>query len=173
MSTAEPIDRESPEVALRLYTLTVEMADRLSARRAGANNFFLAVQSALTTVLAAFAVRSSPTSPPDSDRFLLTLALLGGLVLAIAWWLLLTSYRRLSRAKFAVINEIEAQYFKVRPYTDEWTQLRKTRPTTRNPLSHFASVRDRYAELGVVEQLVPLAFGVIYGLIALRIWLLQ
>ena len=170
MSDAASTDRESPEVALRLYTLTVEMADRLSARRAGANNFFLAVQSSLTTLLAAFAVRSPPSSPPESDRFLLTLALLAGLVLALAWWLLLTSYRRLSRAKFTVINEIEARYFKVRPYSDEWSHLKKLRPITRNPLTHVANMRDRYAELGVVEQLVPFAFAILYALIVLRLW---
>jgi hypothetical protein len=160
---------ESPELALRLYSLAVEMADRLSARRAAANNFFLAVQSALAALLAAFAVRSAPTSQP-TDKVLLTLALLAGLVLAVAWWLLLTSYRRLSTAKFAVINKIEADHFKVRPFSDEWVELKKSRPTTRNPLSHVASIRDRYAELGVVEQVVPLAFGVLYALIALRLW---
>ena len=163
-------DPDPLETVLRLYTLSVEMADRLSARRAGANNFFLAVQSALTTLLAAFAVRASPTSPP-TDRFLLTMALVAGLVLAIAWWLLLTSYRRLSTAKFAVITHIESEHFNIRPYTDEWGELKKTRPSTGNPLSHIASLRDRYAELGVVEQMVPFAFAALYLLIAVRLWM--
>lgn len=162
-------DEKDRDDVLRLYSLAVEMADRLSARRAGANNFFLAVQSALATLLAAFAVRSSPAEPA-TDRFLLILALLAGLVLAFAWFFLLTSYRRLSTAKFTVINQIEAKHFQIRPFTDEWAELKKTRPKGRNPLVHIASLRDRYAELGVVEQLVPLAFALLYAAIAYRTW---
>ena len=172
MVTAEVgtgVARESHETALRLYSLTVDMADRLSARRAGANNFFLAVQSALTTVLAAFAVKPA-AGLPAADRFLLSLALVAGLVLAAAWWLLLTSYRRLSTAKFAVISEIESSYFKIQPYTTEWQQLKKQSPVTRNPFTHISRVRDRYAELGVVEQVVPTAFAILYALIAYRLW---
>lgn len=148
------------------------MADRLAARRAGANSFFLAVQSVLATLLAALAIRPTPaTTELTTDRVLLTLAVTGGLVLAGAWWLLLTSYRRLSAAKFAVISDIEAKYLKVRPYTDEWTQLKKSAPAAKNPFARIASLRDRYAELGVVEQLVPAAFAILYVLLALRLWL--
>lgn len=164
-------EQEELETVLRLYSLAVEMADRLAARRAGANSFFLAVQSVLATLLAALAIRPTPAIEPTTDRFLLTLAVLGGLVLTSAWWLLLTSYRRLSAAKFAVINDIEAKYFKVRPYTDEWTQLKKSAPAAKNPFARIASLRDRYAELGVVEQLVPAAFAILYVLLALRLWL--
>jgi len=78
------------------YKLAVEMADRISARRATANGFFLTVQ---TTLLALMAVKGL-------DRAWVAA---GGIVLAGTWWLLLRSYRDLSSAKWKVIQAIEEQ----------------------------------------------------------------
>lgn len=157
--------RDSTDVVMQLYALAVEMADRVSARRAGANSFFLALQTGLAALLATFAVRNPADKEPVPDTFVLLLAVVAGFVLALAWWLLLGSYRKLNAAKFIVINAIEKEHFGVRPFTDEWTVLRRTDTVTRwqDRLTH---ARDRYAELGVVEQFVPLLFAVLYLVLA-------
>jgi hypothetical protein len=123
---------------LEQYQLAVEMADRVSARRATANGFFLTVQ---TTLIALLAV-------DDLDRAWVSAA---GLVFAAAWWLLLRSYRDLSGAKWKVIQDIESR-LPLQPFSDEWASLKQ------DPVKWW---RPRYAELGFVERLVPLVFGVI------------
>jgi hypothetical protein len=161
LSAVAPEARESNETVLRLYSLAVEMADRSSARRAGANTFFLALQTGLAALLGTYAVRTGRAGE-QTDRFVLALAVLAGLILALAWLFLLRSYRKLNAAKFTVINEMERMYFKVRPFTDEWALLRQDHLVPKNWRERVSRRRDRYAELGVVERVVPLAFVVLY-----------
>lgn len=136
------------------------MADRVSARRATANSFFLALQTGLAAALGAFALRVDPVGRErEPDTFVLVLAAAAGLILAGAWFLLLRSYRKLNAAKFAVINKIEEEHFAVRPYVDEWSLLKREDPVKRR-------WRDRYTELGFIEQAVPGAFAVLYTVLA-------
>lgn len=141
---------------LRLYALTVEMAARVSARRDTANSFFLTLQTGLAAALGVFALRvDAGGRQQQPDTFIVGLAAIAGLILAAAWFLLLRSYRKLKSAKFSVINQIEEKYFEVRPYVDEWAQLKQDDPLKRR-------WRDRYTELGFIEQAVPGAFAVLY-----------
>jgi hypothetical protein len=133
-----------PEGFLEIYKLSVEMADRVSARRAIASSFFLTVQSGLVASLAFV----------EGQQWSIALA---GIVVAVTWWLLLRSYRQLNRAKFQVIHEMEKQ-LPAAPYTDEWKILDK----------QDAPLKERYAALGLIEQTVPLVFLAI-NLVAL-IW---
>jgi hypothetical protein len=142
-------DTESNRPALQpayldLYKLAVEMADRVSARRSTANSFFLAVQTALVTLLGVEGLGDDAVAG-------------AGLVLASAWWLLLRSYRKLNAAKFKVIGEME-EALPVQIFNEEWKRLRGQDPQAR------ARARDRYAELGIIEQLVPAVFAVIYAI---------
>jgi hypothetical protein len=149
-----------PDIVV-LYQLGVEMADRVSARRATANTFFFSVQAGLAVALGAFAVRTGSVDAPEPDRFVLSLAALAGVVIAVSWWLLLRSYRDLNTAKFKVINQIEADYFEVRLFTQEWDHLKT------DPIKPW---RQRYAELGEVERVVPVVFALLY--LALGIYVL-
>lgn len=124
---------------LELYKLAVEMADRLSARRAAANGYFLTIQSALIALLGV----------PGLARPAVAGA---GLVLAVAWWLLLRSYRHLSAAKFKVILTME-DHLPARLYRDEWEELKREATTL---------LRGRYAELGLIERVVPAVFALIF-----------
>jgi len=148
------------QTVFQIYALAVEMADRISARRATANSFLLTLQTGLAAALAAFAARVKPGGEAaEPDRFVLVLAAVAGLILAVAWWFLLRSYRKLNGAKFQVINKIEETYFEVRPFLDEWALLKKEDPVKRR-------LRDGYSELGFIEQVVPAAFGVLYLVLA-------
>lgn len=125
---------------LELYKLAVEMADRVSARRATANAFFLTVNTAL---LAFISSRSLNT---------LWLIALAGIALSAAWWVLLKSYRDLNAAKFEIIAEME-ENLEVKVFDEEWKRVKESRPQ---------GWRGRYAEFGVIERFVPLIFAALY-----------
>jgi hypothetical protein len=150
----------SPGDTLALYELAVEMADRVSARRATANSFFFTVQAGLAVALGAFAVNTGTQDDPSPDRLVLTLAAIAGVVIAASWWLLLRSYRDLNSAKFEVINAIEQRHLSIKLFSDEWQHLKqdKVKPW-----------RKRYAELGQVESVVPIAFAAIYLVLAIYV----
>jgi hypothetical protein len=126
-----------PDGFLDLYKLTVEMADRVTARRGAANSFFLALNAAL----AAFA-----GSRGSASSWIVPAA---GVLLAAAWWLLLRSYRDLNAAKFSVILEMEGR-LPAQPFGAEWKHLK------RDTLPWW---KGRYAEQGTVERVVPVIFG--------------
>lgn len=127
-----------PEGYLEIYKLAVEMADRISARRAVASSFFLTAQSALIVLVGA----------TSSDDWAFALP---GSVLALTWWLLLRSYRLLNKAKFEIIQGMEAQ-LPAAPFQAEWDLL--------DPKGK--RWRERYFELGLLERIVPVIFGVIF-----------
>lgn len=128
---------------LDLYKLAAEMADRVSARRGSTNSFFVTLQSVLIATLGFLT-----TGDSTPDRLILVAVCAAGVITAVTWFLLLRSYRDLNRAKYAVILEIEKQLPHA-VFGDEWLSLKK------DPVKRW---RPRYAELGTVERVVPLAF---------------
>src|SRR4051812_13581163 len=140
----------SPAAAseLELYKLAVEMADRISARRALANTFFLTVNTGLAALL--------------GGKELRWYVAVAGLAFALAWWWLLQSYRKLSWAKFQVINAIEPR-LPVQLFSTEWQHLQSTKAPRRLwPPSALRAWLRGYHELGTVERFVPFAFASIY-----------
>ena len=135
-------------VELELYKLAVEMADRISARRALANTFFLTVNTGLVALLGG-----------KNLRWYVAAA---GIVFAFAWWSLLQSYRKLNSAKFEVINTLERR-LPVQLFSDEWDHLENTKapPSLWPPRALWAWLQG-YHELGTAERVVPIAFVVIY-----------
>jgi hypothetical protein len=126
---------------LELYKIAVEMADRVSARRATANAFFLTVNTALLAFV---------SSGLDDMLWLVALA---GIALSGTWWVLLKSYRDLNAAKFDVITEMEMN-LEAQVFDDEWKRLKEKRQE---------GWRGRYAEFGAVERFVPLIFAILYA----------
>jgi hypothetical protein len=136
---------------MEVYKLAVEMADRVSARRATANAFFLTVN---TTLVAVVGLRSE-----TSGSALLPISVcVAGISVAACWWFLLRNYRHLNEAKFAVINKIEADHLPVKPFLDEWAILGDGEA----PKGRLAKVRLGLRQLGNVERVVPIVFGLLY-----------
>jgi hypothetical protein len=139
-------DNKATQQYLDLYKLAVEMADRVSARRATANAFFVTVNTAL------FAFVS--TKPIN----VLWVVAVAGIALSATWWVLLKSYRELNAAKFHVITEMEKD-LQANVFTDEWEILREKRAK---------GWQERYAEFGTVERLIPLIFAVLYAAVFIQ-----
>jgi hypothetical protein len=159
---------------LDLYKTAVEMADRTSARRAGANSFFLTLNTALAAVVG---IVSSARKPPPNgnvgsfDAFGLFVTAVAGIVLAFVWWLLLRYYRRLARAKFQVINKMEEQ-LPFQPFTEEWAILHPAPAAAGQNVSKWSRWWRRevkHREATVVEQIIPFVFVGIYAVLGLRV----
>lgn len=157
-----------------LYKTAVEMADRTSARRAGSNTFFLTLNTALTAVVAIVSSARKPPARgnlPAFDPFGLFVTAVAGIVLAFVWWLLLRYYRRLNRAKFEVITNMEKR-LPAQPYTEEWALLHPASTTAsqeRSNLSRWWGRKVKHREATVVEQVIPFVFMGIYVALGLRI----
>ncbi|MFH8348815.1 hypothetical protein [Streptomyces sp. NPDC018045] len=143
-----PDTRRDREV-ITSYSLAVEMADRVSARRGTANSFFLGIQ---TTLLAAVGLADSTVH--DIRWYAALSVTLAGCAISACWWLQLRSYRHLNQAKFEVINKLEEQ-LPAKIYTDEWASLKQVR----------GSRRFRYLELGTTERFVPLLLAALHVLL--------
>lgn len=137
---------------MEMYKLAVEMADRVSARRATANAFFLTVN---TTLVAVVGLRDLATT----STLMAVSVCVGGIAVSGCWWFLLRNYRRLNEAKFTVINKIEADHFPVTPFTDEWGLLSGDRS------GRAARVKAGLRQLGNVERVIPVVFAVLYILL--------
>ena len=161
---------------LELYKTAVEMADRVSARRAGANSFFVTLNTALAAIVGIVSAARKPPpngSVPSFDAFGLCVTAAAGIVLAVVWWALLRYYRRLSRAKWAVINRLETR-LPASPFTDEWAELHPEEPRSEETPAKRSwwkrlRLRVKHREATVVEQVVPFVFVLLYIILAIRV----
>lgn len=172
---------DETDTILELYKTAVEMADRVSSRRAGANTFFVTLNTALAAVVGIVSAARKPPphgNLPSFDAFGLVCTAIAGIVLALVWMLLLSYYRRLNAAKFDVINKLEER-LPARPYTDEWKVLHPDeslsatdpKPTWWHLWRRFTRWRHatRHREATRVEQVVPIVFMAIYVALAIRV----
>jgi len=135
------------------YKLYVEMADRVSARRALANTFFLTAHTALITAFTVLLkegilVRSAIGFAP----------FIAVVLLCYVWWRLVASYRQLNSGKFKVVHALE-NLLPAAPYAAEWAALGEGKDEKLyRPLTH-------------IENWVPVGFALLYGLLAAALWL--
>ncbi len=122
------------------YKLYVEMADRISNRRATANSYFLSVNSAILGFVGYLTIKDSP-----EYLWLLGIA---GVTLSLFWRELIRSYSNLNTAKFLVIHQIEKR-LPISPYDAEWEAMEKGKnPKLYRPITHI--------ELGVPYVFIAL-----------------
>ncbi|MEU5260632.1 hypothetical protein [Amycolatopsis sp. NPDC021455] len=144
----EGVDEQSyaayPGAILEQYKIYVEMADRISARRALANAFFLSLNTA--TLTAGAALWRASVLP--TWVLVLPLALL--LVQTAAWFWLVRSYRQLNTAKYIVIGMLEEKLPASPYWRAEWKALGEGKDKALYwPLTHL-------------EQWLPVTLAVLY-----------
>ncbi len=131
---------------LEQYKLYVEMADRISQRRAAANTFFLTFNTAIVGALS--------TLFDDIPRPAAIAIYVTAVGFCLVWILLLRSYRNLNSAKFRVIGYMEKQ-LPASPYWGaEWMALGQGRDYR------------KYLPLSVLETWVPVGFAGVYVYLA-------
>lgn len=128
---------ESTTIIFEQYKLYVEMADRISSRRDTANNFFLAINSALIASGAPLLEKYVLSF----DKWFLVFPLLIVSTQLFFWWRLINSYKQLNGAKFRIIGELEEK-LPARIYgKTEWQLLLKSGKDNKAywPLTHLES----------------------------------
>lgn len=136
------------------YKLYVESAEQVSNRRNLANTFFLTLHTLILGVLGF----SFEKGPDLVERWVIVFPLAAVLLLCIAWWMIVRSYRQLNAGKFQVIWEFEKR-FPALPWTSEWTFLRA------------GTDWKQYLRLSVVETWVPAIFAFLYITMAVLVFL--
>ncbi|GGS45252.1 MULTISPECIES: RipA family octameric membrane protein [Actinokineospora] len=130
---------------LEQYKIYVEMADRISARRALTNTFFLTLNTSVFSVIGIFwSVKPVVTS------WWLLVPLLALLAECAAWFYLVRSYRQLNTAKYQVVGALEERLPASPYWRAEWVALGEGRD------------RSRYWPLTHLEQWIPITFAAIY-----------
>jgi hypothetical protein len=100
-----------------LYELYLGTAEKVSDRRANANSWMLAVNSAIVALYGY--LQADKPSVDERQKAIWLLAIpAAGLIVCVAWRALLESYRLLNRAKFEVLQKLEG-LFPVQPFTRE------------------------------------------------------
>lgn len=125
---------------LEQYKLYVEMADRISQRRANTNTFFISINTFLIAVVTFFG---------ENNYLIFRPVALVGIVLSLAWYNLLSSYMHLNSGKFKIIHEIET-LLPISPYKDEW-----------NELGHGKD-KKLYHSVSHLEISLPVMLGILY-----------
>ncbi len=131
------------------YKIYVEMADRISSRRNLANVFFLTLHTTFFSVERIQLIEL---------KLLILFPFSVLLIFCWVWWKLIKSYRCLNSAKYKVIGELEKE-LPVSPYWSmEWKELGEGKDPK------------KYVPLTAIENIVPLAIGILY--ICMAVYLL-
>jgi hypothetical protein len=96
----------SQEPKLALFELYLATAEKVSDRRAQANSWMLSVNTAIVAFYGYLEADKAVVVPPQKGVWLWAIPVAGALV-SLAWIFILISYRKLNRAKFEVIQQLE------------------------------------------------------------------
>ena len=141
---------------LEIYKLHAGLADSVSKQRGTANRFYMLVLSGLAVLFSAFLQRENEVPL----GWLMVGFGLFGMLLAVAWYIVIRSYRQLNSGKFKALQELEEKldypFFK-----REWDVLAEGRE------------RKTYWRLTIVETFVPAIFFFCFAaLLGIGIYLL-
>ena len=153
----EDIQREGltySSALLEQYKLYVELADRVSQRRAVANSFFLLVNSVAVVILGSLSVSLDQVS---SWPLVFTTVIL--VCVCGVWFYIVKSYRQLNTGKWQVVGVMEERLPASPWCRGEWQALGEGKD------------RSLYWPLTHIEKWVPLVLGLSYvGMLTIALW---
>jgi hypothetical protein len=132
------------------YKLYIDSIEKTSDRRQDANNYFIAINTALISLIGiSFQVKIFDNAP-----WLKSLLALLGIIICAIFWYLIRAYKQLNTGKFLVIHEIEKR-LPLELYKYEWDTLKQGKDKkTYYPFSH-------------IELWIPWIFGAIYTILGI------
>ena len=127
-------EKNDIQTVLNLWHECVELANITSSRRDTMNNFYMTLNVAITAAVSLIG---------DTKSMLLAAI---GIVVCIAWLLMINNYRNLNTEKYKVILSLEKE-LPFQPLTDEWKGLKKRLSQTK------------------IDRMLPIAFIVAYCIV--------
>jgi len=140
------------EHLLEQYKIYVSSTEKISEQRQKANEFFVAVNTALVAILGFVATKTNS----GEITTLLTLASVAGVVMCYLWYRIVLSYDGLNTGKYKVIHMIEKR-LPLGLYYTEWEVLGR------------GENKDIYWPVSRIEWRVPWIFVAIYGVLLLSV----
>jgi hypothetical protein len=132
------------------YKLYIESAEKISDRRQKSNEFFLALNTAILTVVG-FAIGKGDGFPP----FFYILIGSGGIIICYFWYRIVRSYKGLNGGKFDVIHMIETK-LPLSLYNSEWEILGR------------GNDKNKYWPFSHIELNIPWIFIVFHSFVLLK-----
>ena len=133
---------EKQQELLEIYKLHAELADSVSKQRAATNRFYVLIFSGLAVLFSTFLQRKNEVP----IEWLMIGVGAFGMLLALAWYIVIRSYCQLNSGKFQVLLALEEKlaypFFK-----HEWKLLGEGKDSK------------SYWKLTRVETFVPIIFG--------------
>lgn len=130
---------------LEQYRLYVEMTDRVSQRRGSANVYFLTLNSA-----AAIAMATLGLMPTDLNPWRLVFPTIILIILCVAWFRIVRSYKQLNTCKWTVVGVMEERLPASPWWSAEWQAMGAGKDNT------------LYKPLTDIEKWVPILFIAAY-----------
>ncbi len=150
VSASEKYGDRYIEHLLEQYRTYVAGTEKISDRRQKSNEFFLALNAALVTLLGFISARMASSEASA----IVALSSVAGIAMGYLWYRMIRSYKGLNDGKFKVIHAIE-QRLPLALYDTEWEMLGRGKDKALYwPFTH-------------IELLVPWIFIVIYCLLIL------
>ncbi len=138
-------DTKDPKLAL--FELYLATAEKVSDRRAQANAWMLSVNSAIVALYGYLQSDKSAVSAGEKAIWLWAIPA-AGVIVCLAWTALLASYRKLNRAKFEVLMQIE-----------------KDLPVPLFTRERDAYQKDKRRSLSSIETAIPVCFILLYAIV--------
>jgi hypothetical protein len=130
---------------LALFELYLATAEKVGDRRAQTNSWMLSVNSAIVGLYGYLQVDKMAVGAAAKAVWLWAIPA-AGVIVCLAWAALLASYRKLNRAKFGVLMQLEAD-LPVPPFTREREMYRS----------------EKRKSLSQIEALIPGCFALLYA----------
>ena len=143
--------QKDPSLIFNQYKLYADMADKISARRATTNSFFLTANSFLFVAIGVLI--------GNNLAFVAPIVMIIGVFFCISWYMLILYYKGLNNAKYQVINEIES-ILPIRGFLTEWKIWKSLEKEGKN------------RRLTNVEKWIPIALVVLYSAASIAITIL-
>ncbi len=135
---------------LEQYRIYLHIFNSTHDRNNKSNDFFLGLNTAIIGVLGY--IETKGVSTYDSVIFIF--APFVGIAICYAWYQIISSYRKLNRAKFKMIHEVESK-LPISFFEKEWELLGKGKD------------RKKYYPLSLIERKIPIIFIILYIVIFL------
>ena len=150
VSASEQYGDKYIEHLLEQYKIYIAAAEKISDRRQKANEFFLALNTALVALLGFVAAKTGL----GEISLIIALSSVAGVTMGYLWYRIIRSYKGLNGGKFKVIHAIE-QRLPLALYDTEWEMLGR------------GEDKKLYWPFTHIELFVPWIFIGIYGLLFL------